>query len=1150
MKKKPNQFTHFMAAFLLSVSTGVSAEPGALANNPLVVSSTIDPNLMITLDSSGSMSNIVPEAPFDPDIDYANCPAARTLAAGNTTINIRVNTDGTHYFRRGSTDYNWGTVNVGAGRDERCFSDDGSYTRVRLYGNSGNSPKQPSGYAYSVYSGNYLNWYFSNASNDGSIKGTVRSTLDYHPQGRKPGTQTRLEIAKTAVNNLLTPLSNFRVGFAKFGPGSNGASIVRGLLDIDDPANRLLLKSDIAAMTNGGSTPLAETMAHLGRYFVQGYEDASLSYIDHTDPSEPVKTAQAKDIFTNPSKDEPDWLNDSEPKSGDPAIQQWCQKNFIVALTDGQNQSDVDLPPILQDFDGDCSAGTPANDALIADGRSCGTLTRDRKDGQSYSSSSSSSDYLDDVVQALYEIDLRPDLVDGNGDPVKNNVTTFTVGFADDQVRNDPLMPDTGLASGSIKNFLMAGSSKELETAFAQALNSITSQTASVGTVAFNSTRLSENSELYLARFNTGRWKGELIAFPLTGRGEVKPSVWEAGALLDARNLTTDPRLIYTYNEVLGTGVEFKVGSLPASMIADLDSLDGDNDGSADNRAGDLVNYLRGDRSLEGLGDDDLRVRESRLGDIVNSEPLFVGVPETAWPDYVSGKNEAFGALDDTWSDYRSSRKDRRQVLYVGGNDGMLHAFAAGKDALDRGQEIMAYIPNLLASTDEKAGLHYLADREYLHQFYVDLTPSVSDVYLNDEWKTILVGGLRAGGRGFFVLDVTNPEDFGKLDAFGAPIALPSDVVVGEFGSDIDPNLGYTYSRPQVVKVDTSNNDSRWAVITGNGYNSTGDGRAKLLIVYLDPDLSDGWTLGDDYEWIDTERDEDTTNGLSAPALIDTDDDGVIDRAYAGDLFGNMWAFDLSNGSRAIAFTDKGTPVPLFTTDGKETQAITTSPLIISNPELASSQKPGVQVSFGTGRYLTYGDISNTDRQAYYSVTDVGIGDLNKGNLEQRQFELDDINDPPDPSLRVSTGDPIDWTDNNNDGGEGFGWFVELDQPDGERVLSESQLRRGTLFFNTSIPETESCRSGGTGWLITVNALTGLAQDFGVFDANNDGVIDSQDKYFTGKFFGDGMPGKSGILGDKQYTPSSSGEVFVRDIDVGASAREGRLGWQELISPR
>lgn len=1117
--------------------------PLALSSTPLATYSNVQPNLMLLLDSSGSMSNIVPDTPYDTTVDYINCQVANTLAPGHQ-LDIRIEDDGDSYFNYDGNDYDYGNdAAVGiSGKTKRCFSDNGLYT-ARLLANGTGAPKSPSGYLAGRYRGNYLNWYFSDGADSGANFGADAT--------QRPNTKSRMQIAKEAATGLVGGLNGMRVGLSIFDGenGSDGNSDgTKILVNIDElSSQRTTLIDEISAITNAGSTPLAESLEELARYFTLGYPTTS-DLLMH-----PGKANQSAIPVSNLFSHTPEY------KTGLTAPSQvtefWCQQNFIVAMTDGRPQADQAVDADLHDYDGDCVGATPACEA---DDKKSATL--------GYEYESNGTDFADDVALAMHEIDLRPDL-DDNGSDVTNNVTTYMVGFADDQVINDPLMQD--IADNGGGQFITAADSEGLINAFRQASQSIFFKVAAAAAVSFNTTQLNSDSGLYQASFNTADWHGNLQAFTLSDTGTVESEAWNAADVLDSMDIST--RNLFSYNEDISEGVEFTIDNLSAAQLADLRAgtdADGDGNSKKGNSIDDnddvqlLMNYIRGDNSNEGTGLTNYRVRSNRLGDIVNSTALYVGSPQLKWPDFAF--NNKFGAVNDDYSSFKTgSAASRMPMIYVGANDGMLHGFNAEHTGTDAGKEKFAYLPGIIASAADSAGLHYLADLNYQHRFYVDLTPSVSDVYLNrgtgDAWRTVLVGGLRGGGKGLFALDITDPTEF------SSPSTKADEIVLWEFSSADDADMGYTYSKPTIAMMA----NGKWAVIVGNGYNNTGDGHAKLFIIFIEEGVDGSWDTGD-YIKIDTAAGNTTTpNGLSTPRVVDLDNDHVADRVYAGDLQGNMWVFDLSKSNSSlwdVAYKADSSPTPLFTAknSSNQVQPITSAPLISKNPNLStnSSNNPNVLVFFGTGKYLESTDItSNNDEMSYYSVLDINAGNKTRANLTSRELLTSN-------GLRTINGSPIDWSTSS-------GWYFDLVNRAstgatasklGERVISESLMRRKILFFNTIIPDDTECSSGGTGWLTSLDLDTGLAPSYGIFDANNDGVIDDSanevttlndlnndgviddgDTGYIGELFTHGLTSKSGVLGDTQYTLGSTGELTEREISTGKGAKEGRLSWEEKI---
>jgi len=682
--------------------------------------------------------------------------------------------------------------------------------------------------------------------------------------------------------------------------------------------------------------------------------------------------------------------------------------------------------------------------------------------------------------------------------------------------------------------YFASNNSTTLTANLKQAIDDVFLRTGSAAAVAFNSTTLGTDTHAYLALFDSSRWSGDLVSYPLnpdTGK-IINTADWKAATKLDSA--TPASRVILTNN---GTdGIPFNWTAVSALAGTDIIRTDlGYNSGVEQKR----LNYIRGDRTEEGTGEN-YRERTNRMGDIVHSTPIFVGAPGVGWPD-----TAPFPAADGhRYSDFKADQLalPRTEMVYVGANDGMLHGFRASD-----GVELLGYIPRVLFSDSPSAGLHYLTDPTYGHRYYVDMTPAISDAYVKTTaggsaaWHTIIVGALGAGGMGLYALDVTNPANFTEGST------NPADVVMWEFTSSDDSDLGYTYSEPVIALM----NDGRWAAIFGNGYNSA-NGIAKLFIVYLDGGLDGVWTLTTDYRVISTaEGDSTNKNGLSSPAVIDTDGNGTADRVYAGDLKGKMWVFNLSASNGDSWDVDGGTPIPLFT--GNSDQPITTAPLVADHPteSTSGSNQPNLMVYFGTGQYLTGSDISSTTIQSYYGVWDNGgTKALARTNLVEQ--ELDSTITPNGATYRVLTANPVDYTSGSHD----YGWFIDLDMGDtGERVVVNSTLRGDHIFFNTIVPSPDPCAAGGWGWFMAVSAETGGKPDKEVFDFNNDGVVDSDDLLggdaYSGTKHEQGMPSESSFLGDKQYTTDTRTEdaddVEERAIETLAIPEAGRMSWEELM---
>lgn len=498
--------------------------------------------------------------------------------------------------------------------------------------------------------------------------------------------------------------------------------------------------------------------------------------------------------------------------------------------------------------------------------------------------------------------------------------------------------------------FYPAETANALTAAFADILDTVIADTdTNLVSIAANSNYLATNLFTYLAGYSPLRYSGILTARPIDAMtGAIKATeTWNAGDLLDAittSNLTN--RVVLSYGGTTPAGIPFKTySSLPSAMQTPLGKNSG---GTNDSKGQDRVDYLRGERTKELSSTNTsgvFRQRDSRLGDIVNSNIWYTGKPASG---YTANGYETFRGTTG------SGKGGRTPMLYVGANDGMLHGFSANS-----GEELLAYIPQGVA----QGSLRNLSDTTYVHRYFVDGAPFSGDAFIGTTpaWTTVLVGSPGAGGKGYFVLNVTDPTQF--------TVANAASVVITDTTATTDIDIGNVISLPaqddasanrstQIVKM----NNGRWAAVMGNGYNSTSEAPV-LIIQYLDGDkaivkispcafpTSGACTFKG-------------TNGLSTPRLVDLDGNGTVDVAYGGDLQGNVWKFNLTSAtasSWSTSFTDQ----PFFVAkQGGVTQPITTAPFWKPHP------LGGVMVAVATGRNLTDSDQSTALTDSVYGIYD------------------------------------------------------------------------------------------------------------------------------------------------------------------------------------
>ncbi len=700
------------------------------------------------------------------------------------------------------------------------------------------------------------------------------------------------------------------------------------------------------------------------------------------------------------------------------------------------------------------------------------------------------------------------------------------------------------------KTLLQAGNPASMIASIREALATVDAETGTNSALSQSSGDLRTKSEafVYRATFKSAIWSGELEALKITADGTLSAiPEWSASKVLPLPG----SRQIVTFNDGLKPDNTTDSATTRGPMAFDpaqfanlsarqRDFLGRNGNGVVEtpSRGDKRMAYLRGDSSYEpnhtpggffGATDDPKEAWRSRtttvgttpitnkLGDIINSNPIYVAQPD---PD-LSGKE---------YNLFAQSVKDRKPMIYVGANDGMLHGF----DASD-GKELIAYVPSAVYSR-----LSQLTSESYSHKYYVDGTPTVSEACKGscsgkDDWLTVLVGGLNAGGQGIYALNVTDPSKFASAQS------SPSSVVMWEFTDRDDADLGYTFSRPVVVPM----NNGKWAVVFGNGFNNTtGDGklsstgRAFLYVLSIDGPAGPTWNLGTDYYKIELKAPDETgtplnpANGLASVNAkpIDRDLDGTVDVFYAGDRRGNLWKIDVSSTNPAdwkSAFGTASAPQPLFSAT-HTTGSTTTPQSITTGVEVSPHPNGGFMVTFGTGSFIEATDgLAPFNTDSFYGIWDKDDATATSEGTKvtrdklQRQKVTKTIASNGNEYLFVSNCRPnyndavIDTSNVNGDlcpsdiaypagTGQQLGWVLDL-PGDGERVASDMPfLQSGILTLTTLQPSADPCAGDTIGRGYYLNYLTGGAPSKGVFDLNGDGVLNNLDLIST-----DGTTGNS-----------------------------------------
>ncbi len=869
-----------------------------------------------------------------------------------------------------------------------------------------------------------------------------------------------------------------------------------------------------------------------------------------------------------------------------------CRQNFHFAFTDGYwNSNSVNIPG-PNNYDGQ-------NHTLPTTGSSpYGDINYTANSGSAASDTTppiyadNNGNYLGDIALYFWARDLStlennvPLFIDGlNGttdidndgdidnfdmfwnpmnDPADwQHMVNFTVGLGIDGAIEYNTTNYQALLDGSLNwggdhvddlwhaainsrgRYFSARSPEQLITGFEQVIHAIVERKGSASAVATTSSRYEVGTNLFQAIYDPNDWSGELLAKDVVSG----TTIWSAAAQLKQLINNGNPRTIITFDG--SNGIPFQWSDLTATQKAALNTLNGTNDGLGQDR----LEWLRGDNSNEQQNGGSLRNRSNYLGDITHSDPVFVpppGPPLFYYPENL----ESVG-----YSTYVNSNSGRPNMLLFGANDGMLHILDA-----DTGQELMAYIPNILFNK-----LSDLTDPAYQHQYYLDRTISVWDVFFDGSWHTVAIGGLGKGGQGIFALDISNPAGFAESGA--------NNIAMWEFTDADDRDLGYTYTTPYMMKM----NNGKWMVAFSNGHNSTeADGNVSTdgdaILFLLDIETGSKGSTGLKVKLsTETGTAEDPLglgrpNALSDIVAIDTNRDFVVDYIYAGDYFGNLWKFDVSDpdpNNWTVWRDSANKPVPLFVarSPNGDPQPITFAPVITPH-----NRKKGYLVYVGTGSYIQTDDVTDTTVQSIYGIWDrfeTSINTIDRDHLLEQS--LLDINTSQfsDTNARASTANIMRWYDGNGLPPTGLnppqylGWRMDLlnnGAEEGERLFDNLDVSGNVLSFTTIIPSLDPCVSGGEAWAFRVNADSGSRfLNSSPWDYSNNGTIGNEDRvnFASESHWGSGIQGKNKILfrGRPLLVPGTCKEANVQSLADGtirvvtsacSTKQIGRRSWRQI----
>jgi len=555
----------------------------------------------------------------------------------------------------------------------------------------------------------------------------------------------------------------------------------------------------------------------------------------------------------------------------------------------------------------------------------------------------------------------------------------------------------------------------------------------------------------YSATYDPTSWTGQVIASTIKFQADGSSTVtqeWDARALLSASSVTADSRRIVTccLADSSTPGLPFTLTSLrgaslyPRTYYQSFGSVPGVPD-SAQSIAS-YIAYLRGDTSKEAANGGAYRTRKFRLGDIVDAKPVSVGPPNAVFYDTY---NPGYAA-------YKAQYAHRKSVVYAAANDGMLHAFdgTVGNTSPPSGSELFAYIPSFAYGSSRTAattGLASLGNPSFVHHYLVDATPGQFDVDLNrtsgsggaPNWRTLLIGGLGKGGKGYYALDVTDPTSW-------TDEATIAGKVMWEF---TDRRMGYTYGTPTVAKTKKYG----WVVVFTSGYTNA-DGRGWFFIV----NPSNGALL----EAVATPAGSGSTssplNMGQATAYIENYADMTTDAIYAGDLQGNVWRLDVSARDVTLPYPAP-TRIAQLADSHDNPQPITTRPLVEIAPNTSTRY-----VLVGTGKLLADSDIGSGQQQSFYAIVDgLAASGAFYGSPAQplptgASFPIKRAQLNADTSVLTGIGSSPT---------SALGWYVDLPVTGGiaERVNVDPIANAGAVAFVGNTPNGSACSPSGNGSL-------------------------------------------------------------------------------------
>ena len=968
---------------------------------------------------------------------------------------------------------------------------------------------------------------------------------------------TRTDLAKTGIGIAFQPLNpTFRLGWGTINDMESNSRLQSGV-QLFNSTTKTNMLNWLYNVPIGGDTPNRKAIDGVGKYFQRA--DDGGPWADNPPAGIASVAATGSENTTHAS----------------------CRRSYSLLMTDGYYNDTFTI----------AAPDTPDQDTTI--GAAIGSYTyipvgpySDKFDG-----TATWNNTFADVAMKYWGKDLRPNLPNkikpNSNDPAFwQHMNFYAIGLGvlgELDATSSQLLQDLSGSAATVParvsnwpqpvgngpkaiddmwhatingrgKIFNAKTTQELTNAIGQMLSDVAGAEGTQAGVAVSTASLNSDTKKYTPSYTPITWTGNVTAYSLdaTSAAQLSVPAWQVETLVSTdpisgvRTYSSKIPLAADRNIVVGNGATSGVRAVPFQYTDMNPALTSKMTGTV---TADLINYLRGDTTNEDTATTTTalyRNRQTRLGDIVNSTPVFVkntvDLNYQRLPATTAGQASYRAFVDGTGTTPTGGKKQRAEgLLVVGANDGMLHAFRDGvKNTsgvfVNGGVEAFAYVPNALLPT-----LNKLSDKAYVHQYYVDGPLIETDGYLPaaGRWGNIILG-TTGGGAGAPSANGVSPRtgvfaiDAASLNT--SPTGMNASSVLWEVGSGLAgfEELGYVLTELEAGPT----LDGQWVAIFGNGYESKSC-KAQLFIVNLETGalikkIDTGIGSGNCADKTNTSR-----NGLGGVRVVRDSQQQIIG-VYAGDLQGNVWKFSLNDSNPSNWKVDLGGQ-PLFKAGAG--YPITAAPSSLSLT-LTSSPAGGYMVVFGSGKFFEVDDIISTNPQSLFGIWDpvqFGVGTSTTALTDRSRLVSQEVLSPQNGvdgnTYFAITSHTVDYAKATPD----RGWYIDLPNT-GQRLVYPFELLKNRFVVADTISPANvsldpcSQTSSGTGYLYLFDALTGAGPTIQVFDTNGDGNIDGSDLIVSGvQGAADGK--NKTISGDSNTSDSkfficSAGETVCRKTNI------------------